>query len=88
MFLTFKLISCFLQDVSWISMDAVCHTIQDFITVEEDEKDLPELVNIVHPCPVTWHDVMLHISNSLRSETGSRLPYIPFDEWMVRLEPT
>lgn len=67
-------------------MDTVCRTIQEFIAPEQDDKELPALVNVVHPRPVAWHDVIVHISNGLRSEAGQPLPVIPFDEWMKKLE--
>lgn len=42
----------------------------------------PPLVNVVHPQPVSWSDVFGAINDAL----DTRLPFIAYDEWLIRLE--
>lgn len=82
------LIIPFAQDISWLSMDGVCHTIQNLVTAQPDnDSDVPlELVNVVHPRPVSWHEAMMHISTAVCSQTGTPLSLVPFEEWIAKVE--
>ncbi|CCM02156.1 uncharacterized protein FIBRA_04234 [Fibroporia radiculosa] len=40
--------------------------------------DAPEIVNISHPRPVVWKDVMAAVNGGL----GKDLPFAPLDEWV------
>ena len=80
----------FVQDISWLSMDGVSHTIQDLVTAQRNaDSDVPpelELANVVHPRPVSWHEAMMHISTAVCSQTGTRLSLVPFEEWIAKVE--
>lgn len=45
------------------------------------DAQLPQLVNVVHPRPTSWSEIL----NGLSSELGN-LPIIPLTEWVSRLE--
>ena len=59
-------------------MDAVAG-----LTVDLLFSDLnPPLVNVVHPKPVAWRKIM----NDFNTALGTKLPLVPIDEWLGRLE--
>ncbi|THG96088.1 hypothetical protein EW026_g5678 [Hermanssonia centrifuga] len=65
--------------VSWIPMDAVADTVLDLIVSPND----PSLVlNVVHPRPSPWNDVIKAINEELRQ----RLPLVPYAQWIGKLE--
>lgn len=61
-------------------MDAVANVVHDLVLAQ---CDLPPLVNVVHPRPVSWKHVMDAFNASLGSEP---LPVVPFTEWLDKLE--
>ncbi|KAF9814140.1 hypothetical protein IEO21_05278 [Rhodonia placenta] len=63
--------------VSWVSMDTVANTALDVLFGPNS----PELVNVVHPEPVTWREV----ANVISAELGD-LPFTPLADWVKRLE--
>ncbi|KAF8438365.1 putative aminoadipate reductase [Boletus edulis BED1] len=71
--------------ISWLPPHGVCDAILDVAFAHEEP---PLVVNLVHPRPSTWKSVMQPISEALYQKhlTSSRLPLIPFTEWVERLE--
>ncbi len=60
-------------------MDAVADTVLDLIVSPND----PSLVlNVVHPRPSPWNDVIKAINEELRQ----RLPLVPYAQWIGKLE--
>lgn len=43
---------------------------------------LPNVVNVVHPHPVSWNDVFTAVKGAL----GNRLPLVPYADWLEKLE--
>lgn len=58
-------------------MDTVANTALDVLFGPNS----PELVNVVHPEPVTWREV----ANVISAELGD-LPFTPLADWVKRLE--
>ena len=67
-----------LQPVSWVPLDAIGKMYIDLLF---RDAQLPQLVNVVHPRPTSWSEIL----NGLSSELGN-LPIIPLTEWVGRLE--
>ena len=59
-------------------MDAVASAVADFVLAAQD---LPDLVNVVHPRRVGWHEILEHVNRHL----SSPLPFVSFDEWVERV---
>ncbi|KZT25929.1 acetyl-CoA synthetase-like protein [Neolentinus lepideus HHB14362 ss-1] len=68
--------------VSWLSMQAVAKTILD-VGLASGKHHLA--VNLVHPTPVKWTNIMIAIRKSLDKSPES-LPLVPFGEWVKKLE--
>ena len=60
-------------------MDAVASVASDFVCSSEK---WPTLVNVVHPRPITWRNVMSDINANLKRQ----LKLVPFNEWLTALE--
>jgi hypothetical protein len=70
---------------SWIPFDAVSQAILDVAF----GNDKPErALNLVHPRPTPWHNIMEAASNNLVKGgiTKERLPLITFEKWFSRLQ--
>jgi hypothetical protein len=52
------------------------------------EQEPPIAINLVHPKPVAWKALMQPVADALfeREITSNPLPFIPFSEWLGRLE--
>ncbi|KAH8103378.1 hypothetical protein BXZ70DRAFT_1055180, partial [Cristinia sonorae] len=70
-------------DVSWFAMDTICHTILDVLHLHE-RRNLPELMNVVHPRPTPWHNIMEDLNDAFG--LGNSLPLIPFEQWTTKVE--
>ncbi|KAH8102700.1 hypothetical protein BXZ70DRAFT_929500 [Cristinia sonorae] len=70
--------------VDWTPVDVAARTIADIVTSPStsSSSSLPELINLVHPRPVPWSDIF----SAVHANTGSRLPTIPFAEWLSKVE--
>ena len=73
------------QNVAWLPTDAVSGAILD-IALGEDEP--PLTINVVHPRPVEWEELMKPISDALfaKNITAKLLPLVPSAEWYHRLD--
>ena len=60
-------------------MDAVASAAKDLV-VSSDQ--LPALVNVVHPRPIHWRDVIENINSSL----DQPLKIVPFEDWLKAVE--
>lgn len=60
-------------------MDAVARAVVD-ITL--NTKPLPELLNLVHPRPVPWRQIM----DAINDELDLHLPLVPFADWVSRVK--
>ncbi|KAF8655498.1 hypothetical protein AX16_003028 [Volvariella volvacea WC 439] len=71
--------------VSWLPMNTVATTIRDVIF---SRKEPPKTINVVHPHPIPWDDVIGYINDALVDQgvVKPRLPVIPFEDWVDRLE--
>lgn len=66
-------------------MDAVARIVLD-VTFAKDPP--PAALNVVHPRPVPWNQIMHAISDALyaRSTTKDRMPLVSLGEWVERVE--
>ncbi|KAJ4474501.1 acetyl-CoA synthetase-like protein [Lentinula aciculospora] len=73
--------------VSWAPMDAISDAILD---VAFTPQDLPLVVNLVHPFPVSWTSVMEAIRKTLITaknlDDSNALPLVPLSNWVAALE--
>ena len=60
-------------------LDAIGDMYVDLLVSREP---LPPMVNVVHPHPTTWEDVLANV----RDELGGHIPYVSMDEWIDKLE--
>lgn len=63
-------------------MDTTARTIVDVVI---SQSLLPEVVNIVHPHPVTWNSIFNTVG-SIAGANGQAIPVIPFDTWLAKVE--
>ena len=66
--------------MSWLPTDAVANAIVDLVV---SEATLPPVLNLVHPCPVTWQAICQSINKTLARRP---LPIVPFSEWLSKVE--
>ncbi|KAL6302718.1 hypothetical protein BKA93DRAFT_736353 [Sparassis latifolia] len=66
--------------VSWVPMDAVARATVDAILHPQP----PECINVVHPRPVLWPQILSAVNNEL----GLNLPVVPLEDWVSKLEST
>ncbi|KAG1870690.1 putative aminoadipate reductase [Suillus subalutaceus] len=71
--------------VSWIPPHAISNAILDVAFAEEEP---PIVVNLVHPRPTAWKTLMQPIADAMVEHkiTNHPLPFVPFSEWVERLE--
>ncbi|KAH7912703.1 putative nonribosomal peptide synthetase [Hygrophoropsis aurantiaca] len=72
--------------VSWMPADGVASAVSDIALAKEPA---PPVLNIVHPRPVSWLDVMGPVRKAVIAEKGikeSALTFAPFATWFARLE--
>ncbi|KAF8174554.1 putative aminoadipate reductase [Pholiota molesta] len=69
---------------SWVPMDGVAQSIIDVVR----HKESPRALNIVHPRPVAFNDLMKAVNEGLAAEgiVTSKLPILPIQEWFALLE--
>ncbi|KAJ3543082.1 hypothetical protein NM688_g5900 [Phlebia brevispora] len=65
--------------VAWVPLDAIG---QMYIDVLVSPDTLPQVVNVVHPRPTTWTEVL----DGIREELGGHLPFVSLDEWVAKLD--
>ncbi|THG99107.1 hypothetical protein EW026_g3199 [Hermanssonia centrifuga] len=65
--------------VSWVPLDAIGGLYIDLLL---SEQALPQLMNVVHPRPTQWKNVLAAIGEEL----GGHLPFVPLDAWVHKLE--
>lgn len=46
------------------------------------QEPFPSLVNVVHPQPASWEELLKGIT----AELGNELPMVAFDEWLSQLK--
>jgi hypothetical protein len=65
-------------------MDGVAQSIIDVVR----HKESPRALNIVHPRPVAFNDLMKAVNEGLAAEgiVTSKLPILPIQEWFALLE--
>ncbi|TCD65346.1 putative NRPS-like protein biosynthetic cluster [Steccherinum ochraceum] len=68
-------------DASFMLMDTVVHTVTDIMLTLRKQTP-PEIVNVVHPHPVSWNKLFEGINEALTE----RLEMVPFQEWLSRVE--
>ena len=59
-------------------MDAVSGAIIDLVLSNKEQ--LPQLVNVVHPKPISWHSLAGLLATKLS------LQMIPYEDWLAKLE--
>ncbi|KAF8190188.1 acetyl-CoA synthetase-like protein [Pholiota molesta] len=69
---------------SWVPMDGVAQSIIDVVK----HKESPRALNIVHPRPVGFNDLMTAVNDGLATEgvIANKLPILPIQEWFALLE--
>ncbi|TCD69319.1 putative NRPS-like protein biosynthetic cluster [Steccherinum ochraceum] len=70
-------------NASWFSADTICETMLDIVTTDQVSR-IPEVMNIVHPRPRAWHDIMIDIKDTVGPM--KQLPLIPFADWVTKVE--
>jgi hypothetical protein len=70
---------------SWLPFDAVSQAILD---VAFSKEALPRALNLVHPRPTPWHNIITAASDNLvKNEiTKDRLPLVNFEIWFSKLQ--
>ncbi|KAG5652630.1 putative secondary metabolism biosynthetic enzyme [Sphagnurus paluster] len=71
------------QVVSWLPMDGVAGSILD---IALGDKAPPPMLNIVHPRPVEWSNVIADIKTAIKEVLERDLDVVPFDDWVSALE--
>ncbi|KAG5649393.1 hypothetical protein H0H81_004129, partial [Sphagnurus paluster] len=69
--------------VSWLPVDGVAGSVLD-ITL--GDKVPPPILNLVHPRPVEWNDVMAGIRTAIKEVLERDLEVVPFGDWVSALE--
>ena len=64
-------------------MDVVAHIMADLMF---SKTPLPPSLNVAHPRPIPWSQMIKYVQVSLKRVTYRDLRIIPFHEWMLRLE--
>ncbi|KZT04547.1 acetyl-CoA synthetase-like protein [Laetiporus sulphureus 93-53] len=64
--------------VSWVPMDCVASAAVDVMFSSAE----PDLVDIVHPRPVSWRESL----SGVNAELGRSLPFISLDDWVKKIE--
>ena len=65
-------------------MDAVCHAM---VEIAFAKGDLPLVMNLVNPHPVSWNTIMVYIQRAMESARPcAKLELVPMQEWVSRLE--
>ncbi|KAG1821535.1 uncharacterized protein BJ212DRAFT_903805 [Suillus subaureus] len=77
--------TCAFQFLSWIPPHAISNAILDVAFAAEEP---PIVVNLVHPRPTAWKTLIQPIAEAMVEHkiTSSPLPFVPFSEWLERLE--
>ncbi|KAL1690640.1 male sterility protein-domain-containing protein [Schizophyllum commune] len=70
------------QVVRWLPMDTAARALVDIAFAATP---LAPSHNLVHPRPVSWHQMMESVQRSLARILGKHLPMVPFKQWMVML---
>ena len=60
-------------------MDALSAAVVDVVLATAP---LPPALNFVHPHRAAWRDVFRAVNDA----TGAQLPFVPYKEWLARLE--
>ncbi|KAL1701566.1 hypothetical protein EV121DRAFT_211887 [Schizophyllum commune] len=71
------------QLMPWLPMDVTAHALLDIVF---SPKPLEPSYNLVHPRPISFSRIMRFVQRSLASTTGVELSFVPFKDWMARLE--
>ncbi|KAG5652629.1 putative NRPS-like protein biosynthetic cluster [Sphagnurus paluster] len=69
--------------VSWLPVDGVAGGILD---IALSHKVLPPILNLVHPRPVEWSDVILGIQKAIKEVLKHDLKVVPCGNWVSALE--
>jgi hypothetical protein len=71
-----------LQDINWVPADTVAGAVVDLI---HTEGKLPISLNISHPRPIPWKDMMQFFSRAFAEEGYHEISIVPWSEWMEEL---
>ncbi|KAL1671751.1 hypothetical protein EV122DRAFT_295311 [Schizophyllum commune] len=71
------------QPMPWLPMDVTTHALLDIVFFPEP---LEPSYNLVHPRPISFSKIIGFVQRSLASTTGVKLSFVPFKDWMARLE--
>jgi len=76
---------CAFQFVSWIPPQAISNAILDVAFAKEEP---PIVMNLVHPRPTAWRNLMQPIADAMVAHkvTSHPLPFVSFSEWFEKLE--
>ena len=67
----------------WLPMDVTTRALLDIVL---SPKPLEPSYNLVHPRPISFSKIIGFVQRSLASTTGVKLSFVPFKDWMARLE--
>ncbi|THG96855.1 hypothetical protein EW026_g5054 [Hermanssonia centrifuga] len=67
------------EPVTWLPVDVVARATVDLLF---SKSELPTLVNMIHPRPVAWEDII----NAINQSIGTTLSVVSLDEWVDALE--
>ncbi|THH16915.1 hypothetical protein EUX98_g9224 [Antrodiella citrinella] len=70
------------EEVSWIPMDVTSASIVDAL-FSCSEKTPPEVINIVHPRPVSGQALFEDMKDALERD---RLKFVSYEEWLAKIE--
>ncbi|KAG6809597.1 hypothetical protein H0H92_015617 [Tricholoma furcatifolium] len=68
---------------SWIPMDVAAAAIVDAALAVNPS---PPSLNLVHPQPIAWKELMIFFQASISEALGRNLEIVPLAEWMALVE--
>ncbi|KAL1750475.1 male sterility protein-domain-containing protein [Schizophyllum commune] len=71
------------QPMPWLPMDVTAHALLDIVF---SSKPLEPSYNLVHPRPISFSKIIGLVQRSLALTTGVKVSFVPFKDWMARLE--
>lgn len=77
------LMGIYFKVVSWLPLDVVAKCTLDVAFSKEQP---PPVLNLWHPRPVPWNDLMGAVGSALSRQTGRRIPLVTFSEWVSILD--
>ncbi|KAF8075758.1 putative aminoadipate reductase [Lyophyllum atratum] len=69
--------------VSWLPMDVAAAAVVD---IAVDDGILPPAMNLVHPRPVEWRELVTSLRSAIKHVLGRNMELVPFADWFLAVE--